>query len=171
MILSEHGYEEAMLGLSLSYNTSVERAKEVSKKLAHRQGGHNKFLESIIVWMDLKFPRYFWQQFDTYRIATKQSESTMHTILKKELTQSDFSGHIPESLLKHLNWLIEIKDFEKLKCVLPEGFLQRRIVCVSYKTLQNIVNQRQSHKLKEWQDFINVLMCEIEHPYYIKETK
>ena len=171
MILSEHGYEEAMLGLSLSYNTSVERAREVALKLAHKQGGHNKFLESIYVWMDMTFPRKFWQQFDTYRIATKQSESTMHTILKNNLQQKNFVRELPQEYLDALNELISLGEWEALKDYLPEGFLQRRIVCVSYKTLQNIVKQRQSHKLKEWQDFINGLMFEIEHPYYIKETK
>jgi hypothetical protein len=152
-----------MLGLSLSYNTSIDKAKEVAVKLAHKQGGHNNFLESIYVWLDIKMPRYWWSQMDRYRIKTQQSESTMHTLLKRELTQFDFVEHIPETLLRHLNWLIEIKDLRRAKRMLPEGFLQRRIVCVSYKTLQNIVRQRGSHKLEEWAAFIEILREEIKH--------
>jgi hypothetical protein len=167
MILSEHGYEEAMLGLSLSYNTSIDRAKEVALKLAHKQGGHNNFLESIYVWLDIRMPRYWWVQMDSYRMKAQSSESTMHTLLKKELTQENFVEHIPETLLQHLNWLIEIKDLRRTKRMLPEGFLQRRIVCVSYKTLQNIVRQRETHKLEEWEAFIEVLREEIKYKEFI----
>ena len=75
-ILKEAGYDEALLGLSLSYGTTIERAEEVAKKIASKNGGHNKFLESIIMWIDVTAPRYWWSQMDTYRMMTKQSQST-----------------------------------------------------------------------------------------------
>ncbi len=71
-LLHEHGSQEALLGLSLSYDS--EPNIKVANQLAHKQGGHNKFLESIVVWLDITAPRYWWQEFDTYRIGiTKQS--------------------------------------------------------------------------------------------------
>ena len=52
-LLSEHGYEEAALGFSLSYNTSVERAKVLMPKYAHGAApGENKFLRIIWLWFD-----------------------------------------------------------------------------------------------------------------------
>ena len=54
-------------------------------------GGHDKFLESIQVWFVMDMPRYFWQEFDTYRVGgSKQSESTMYTLGKRKLSTSDF---------------------------------------------------------------------------------
>ena len=85
-IMAECGVVEAMVGLSLSYGVgkSYEEMLEVAKKLYNKDGGHNKFLESIVVWLNIDAPRYWWQQFDTYRVGTtKQSGSTMHTIMKR----------------------------------------------------------------------------------------
>ena len=76
-ILEEHGHDSALLGLSLSYDQTPERMPAVAERLRFRGDGHNKFLESILVWLDVTAPRYFWQQFDTYRVGvTKQRQST-----------------------------------------------------------------------------------------------
>jgi hypothetical protein len=115
-LLSEHGYNEAILGLSLSYNTTTKKAMETAELLAKLDGGHNKFLESICVWLDITAPRYWWQQFDTYRIGvTKQSESTMHTLLRQPLTDDSFEGMLPVWIKDQLNTLIEQKRFDELK--------------------------------------------------------
>jgi len=167
-ILKECGYEEAMIGVSLSHGSTIERVKEIAEKLAHKQGGHNKFLESMMVWLDVRAPRYWWQQADTYRIATKQSESTMHTITKRLLTHEDFAAPLPNWLLDHLNKFIAAKDLDGLKILLPEGFMQRRIWVVSYKTLQNIVSQRSAHKLQEWREFAKIISESLEHSEFIK---
>lgn len=159
-IINEDGLDEAMLGLSLSYNKEIKNGDEmfaVAKKLASKDGGHNKFLESIVIWIDITAPRYWWQQFDTYRIGiTKQSDSTMHTIMKRPLTQEDFETPIPEYLLMLLNAYIVQKNFDAIKNILPEGFLQRRVVCTNYKVIRNIIKQRETHKLKEWQVFCSM---------------
>lgn len=45
----------------------------------------------IQVWVKISAPRYFWSEADTYSIGvTKNSESTMHTLLNKELTEQNF---------------------------------------------------------------------------------
>lgn len=175
-VLREAGHEEALLGMSLSHglhkkemseNERWERKLKVARGLAHKQGGHNKFLESIIVWLDVTAPRYWWQQADTYRISSKQSESTMHTILKGCLEQYAFYEPIPVELLDYLNRQIEAKELDKVKRVLPESFMQRRIWCLSYKTLQNMYHQRINHKLQEWRDFLGLVVDGIEHPEYV----
>ena len=70
-ILSEHGYNEALLGLSLSYNQPIDKMPNVVTKLLNRElnGGELKFLEFITVYLEVTAPRYFCQQFDTYRIG------------------------------------------------------------------------------------------------------
>jgi hypothetical protein len=160
-ILNESGIEEALLGLSLSYSTekNINELYNIALKLSNKDSGHNKFLESIVVWLDIKAPRYWWSQFDTYRTGiTKQSESTMHTITRRHLKQDDFEYEISEQNLNLLNGLIDAAKrdkmyFERLKNELPEGFLQRRIVCLNYKAIRNIILQRKNHKLKEWEYF------------------
>lgn len=175
-ILSEHGYEEAILGFSLSYNTSIERTQQILPKYAFGVPGESKFLESIVIWMDVTAPRFWWQEADTYRISTKQSESTMHTLCKKPLSQDNFEYPIVEDYLNDLNIFLQgfrdkIPEFsiQRLKNHLPEGFLQRRIWCMSYKTLQNIYNQRKNHRLPQWHFFLDEVMKQVQHPEFVNK--
>lgn len=167
-ILKEAGTEEALLGLSLSRNQPLEKMREVADRLAHKNGGHNKFLESIAVWLDITAPRYWWQQEATYRIGlTRQSESTMYTIMRRPLTQEDFEGDIARGTLVLLNHYIKQGEFDKVKCNLPEGFLQRRIVATNYKVLRHIIQQRAKHRLPEWQLFVSEIRKQVESPQWL----
>jgi hypothetical protein len=171
-ILREAGYEEALLGLSLSFNQPLDKMPSVARRLCHRDGGHNKFLETLTVWLDVTAPRYWWQQFDTYRVGmTKQSESTMHTILRRPLEQDDFEGGIYVETLQRLNALIAAKAFDQVKRELPEAFVQRRIVCTNYKCLRNMALQRASHRLGEWQDFIRALLAQLAHAELLADAE
>lgn len=164
-VLDEQGYGWAMLGLSLSFDQDPADMPGVAQKLAFKGDGHNKFLESIVVWLDIIAPRYWWQQFDTYRPGvSKQSESTMHTMTKRALTQEDFEHLIPEESLIRLNNLITEKDWERTKWLLPESFLQRRVVRLNYMVLQRMIRQRKTHKLGEWTIFINEILGQVKCP-------
>ena len=136
-ILGEAGYDYAMLGLSLNKNQTIEAMPVLAEKLAPLGGGHNKFLESIDVWLDITVPRYIWQDLDTYRMTTKQSESTNHTIMKGPLTTNNFVYQdITKIDLEYLNHLISECNFLRLKRNLPEGFLQRRIWKLNYSNIR-----------------------------------
>lgn len=164
-LTEEAGYTSALLGISLSYNADVEKMPSVANRLKDMDGGHNKFLEQIQVWLDMTAPRYFWQQFDTYRVGTsKSSGSTMHTILKTELTQPDFALPVPEAYLSMLNSYRTMGQLDQLKNVLGEGYLQRRIVNTNYKVLRNMITQRHNHKLKEWREFCQLIPTIVQHP-------
>lgn len=164
-ILKEAGYEEALLGLSLSYES--EPSHKVALKLAKKGGGHNKFLESIIMWLDVEAPRYWWQQADTYRLSSKQSGSTMHTLMRRLLSEADFEGEVEPIFLNMLNDWISVKDFDMVKRHLPESFLQRRVWRIDYKSVQNLIQQRYSHKLKEWALFIDAVLKQCEHKEFL----
>jgi hypothetical protein len=178
-ILNESGYEEAIKGLSLSKGASHEAATKAAVKLAPMDGGHNKVLESIYVWLDIQAPRYWWQEADTYRLSTKQSGSTMHTIQKRLLTQDDFDRPVWPPSLKHLNKLLQtyqksssinltsdeaLDDLVDLKNELPEGFLQERVWVMNYKCLRNILLQRTTHRLLHWKFLCKVIRENIQHP-------
>lgn len=186
---------EALFGIGLAYGLTSHLARtedlyehpsitakliNVSKALAHKQGGHNKFLETITLSLDIKAPRFWWQEFDTYRVGvTKQSESTMHTITYRLLTQNDFEGGISNKILAEINRLITCYQttpapekelyFWDIKTALPEGFLQRRIVTLNIKTLQNIYNQRKNHRLPQWAAFFSDIYRNLEGGDIFKE--
>jgi len=185
IVLKEAGYDEAVLGFSLSWNSTSDRAKQLLPSFAFKGGGENKFLESIDVWLDVTAPRFWWQEADTYRVGTtKQSESTMHTITKRPLTNEDFEYALEGEILWELNNSIKwyndpITDAEAkitylayIKNQLPEGFLQRRIWKISYKGLHDMYNQRKNHRLPQWHDFFGDLFTQLEHKEFIlKEIK
>lgn len=175
-VIREAGDKEALLGLSLSKGCAMNRVAEVAVRLSSMDGGHNKILESIYLWLDVTAPRYWWQEADTYRLSTKQSDSTMHTIHKRRLSQEDFEFPIYEHTLMRLNDLIEdykaareakmdiTETLVRLKNELPEGFIQRRVWVMNYKCLRNIIMQRRDHRLPHWHVFCTQVLNQVEHP-------
>lgn len=170
-VINESGYKEALLGLSLNkkkYINSDEdfaHMEKVARVLAPKDYGHSKFLESIYLWVDVTMPRYFWQEADTYRLSTKQSESTLKgVIMRQEITQEDFVEDINLYFLLQLNDFIKNEDHRRLKQHLPEGYLQRRLWVFNYKTLRNILIQRQKHYLPEWKYFCRAIYSQVLHP-------
>jgi len=162
--LNECGYYEALYGVALNKNQSLANMPRVLERLAPMDKGHNKALESIVTWWSIILPRYMWSQFDTYRVGvSKSSESTMHTILKRPLTNDDFDLPLKQAHLDRLNQLIKCKEFVKLKNELPEGFLQERMVVINYKSLKNMIEQRQRHKLEHWRELIKLIKEQVEH--------
>ncbi len=183
-ILKEAGYEEALLGMSLSFYDYTqpidewwplqkEKAKDRAKKLAHMQGGHNKFIEHIELWIMVSAPLSWWKHADTYRMASKQSASTMHTIKKRlPLDKKDFAEHVHPAMINTFNTIVkDEKDIGVIADNLPDGFLQTRIWKMSYKTLQNVLAQREGHRLKHWEDFGNQIMEQVEYPELLVKLK
>lgn len=154
-ILEEHGFESAMRGLARSFNQDVSKMPTVALNLSPKDMGHNKFLESMVVWVDIEAPRFWWSEFDTYRVGvTKQSDSTMHTLKRQRLTQSNFEYDLDVDYLDYLNRLIDLDfDIHEIKNALPDGFIQGRTICINYKALRNIILQRRNHKLPQWHVF------------------
>lgn len=170
-VLKIDGLEEALLGMGLSYGlTSSQNIKcledadltgrltKICAKCAQRGNGEDKFLRMIQIWADVTAPRFWWAEFDTYKVGTVAlSESTMHTLGKRPLEQEDFEGGLPIVLLDLLNartctpgYTIEAK-----KELLPESFLQRRIVNFNYAVFANMIRQRRNHRLPQWHYFLN----------------
>jgi len=181
-VLNESGFDQAIYGLSLSHGADARspQLRATAKRLAFQDGGHNKFLESICVWLDIRCPRYLWQELDTYRIGTtKQSESTMHTLVNR-LKELSGEGCYEQYIVNHfepgsisrvqfemLVYAAKDDDFLLCKRLLPEGFLQRRVVCTNYKTLRNLILQRRNHKLPHWQELITGVLSQLEHSDFL----
>ena len=144
--------------------------KALSMRLAKAGTEHCKHLRMIVCWADIEAPFYWWKQFDTYRIGIeKVSCSTMHKLMSREVTIDDFEhdaiiedgfNSIIDAIngsIREYSRAIEAEDkaqiFRGVIQLLPESYLQKRTVMMSYAALRGIYKQRKGHKLPEWQIF------------------
>ena len=151
---------------------------QLSHKLAVAGTEHCKHLRMVQVWCDITAPRYWWTEFDTYRVGVeKVSCSTMHTLMKRPLTLQDFEPNEDDcwssrtaEIMCMINELMEEYHAEEdagrkkyiwneIIRILPQSFLQTRTVMMSYAALRNIYRQREGHKLREWSQFREWAEC------------
>jgi hypothetical protein len=158
----------AYQALALNKKQPIPNMSKVADKLAGLDNGHNKFLEFIVLFVMIEAPRYWWQEFATYRTAVSSSESTMHTLIKegKSMSLNEFAQMFEKGTdLRSINicykMINEGSDINEIKKNIPEGFLQKRLVKINLKTLRNIYHQRKNHKLQEWQIFLGGLLEKI----------
>lgn len=139
---------------------------------------HRKWMRQVIVWVEITAPRYFWSEWDTYKIGTStNSESTMHTILKEDFNASQFEWpnfngsdwDIEAVFNDYIDVIKTVRDRANeltgqdkehyqqiLKAMLPESFLQKRTVCLNYEVLATMYHQRKNHRLPQWsRDFVS----------------
>lgn len=146
-----------------------EKDFELAMKLSESGTDHRKFMRMIIVQMDILAPRYWWTEYDTYKVGTvANSTSTMHKIHSKEFVLGDFSYENMTSagvksllgIIKRLNVSREFYLKEKDKAywwdmiqLLPQSYNQLRTVSLNYEVLCNMYHARKHHKLDEWVEF------------------
>jgi len=147
----------------------MDRTKTTATANAGRGKGHDKFLRQIMVWVDIEAPRYWWSEFDTYKVGTvAQSESTMHTLSKRDMSYGDIHmcDEYDTENVDMFNSFREARPeatIADIKRKLPESYLQRRLVTMNYAVLRCIIEQRKNHKLFEWQQFINAIYTQAAH--------
>ena len=139
---------------------------DLAKRLAKAGPDHRKFIRQIFVSVDITAPLYWWNEYDTYKVATvANSTSTMHKIHSKAFEEEDFStDHMTEETKKHFldfvaymeevrKKFVETKDktyWYDLIQILPSSYNQLRTCTLNYETLSNIYYARKAHKLQEW---------------------
>lgn len=135
-----------------------------------------KFARQIYVGMDITAPLYWWKEADTYKIGTAaNSESTMHKLHSKPITESMFSFDNTDDFFPlATDWFSDhIQDCEKLRKLfletkdkkywrsliqlLPSSWNQKRTWTANYQVLRNIYFARRNHKLAEWRDFCTMI--------------
>jgi len=153
-----------------------EKDLKLAQTLIKAGSEHCKFLRQIQVWCDITAPRYFFSEFDTYKIGVSaNSTSTMHKLFDKntEITldmfeynkDGSFEKSRIEKVITDLNDLRRIffeecnnqneKDtiLTSAKRILPESYLNMRTINMNYAVIRNIICQRKHHRLKyEWQE-------------------
>ncbi len=157
----------------------------LAQKMIKGGSTHSKYLRQIFVSVDITAPRYWWSEFDTYKIGTTaNSSSTMHKLTAYPMNREMFEFNGIKELVEdgtddnNLNLIInewwentiellekirtksqETKHFKYkriMKQMLPEGFFQKRTVTLNYASIRHMVASRSHHQLTEWNtDFIN----------------
>lgn len=152
---------------------------KLAKSLIKAGSEHRKLLRQIFITFDITAPLYFFKEFDTYKInTTSNSTSTMHTIEKKEITLSSFevgdynpdlpyiTGEVEIPISSFVDSLIEFLEMLRKKYIetgdkrywkelirwTPASWLQTRTYSMDYENALNMLRQRKTHKLTEWQD-------------------
>lgn len=146
----------------------------LARKLYRAGSEHRKYLRQIFVTMDITAPLYLWKEADTYKVGTTANScSTMHTIHKKGISKELFSLDGGVELDEYQRTVVEeyinlLEDLRKecksgdptwrtLIQLLPESFNQRRTVTMNYENVVTIIKQRTGHKLREWNEFVEIL--------------
>ena len=144
---------------------------QLAQTLIRAGSEHRKFLRQIFVAVDITAPLYFFKELDTYKVGTvANSTSTMHKLASTPITidcfeMGDFTPLIDnfkidlswQTIMTYLEQLRqrynETKDkryWKELIRLLPESWLQKRTITMSYENILNMYRQRKNHKLTEW---------------------
>lgn len=143
---------------------------------------NSKFLRMIHVQACITAPLYWWKEADTYKVGTvANSTSTMHKLASTPITRECFEmddysdvrfeedndayGILNEQwnrtiyncelLREKYNETKDKSYWKELIRLLPESWLQTRMLDCDYATLRNIYKWRKNHKLSEWHKFCN----------------
>lgn len=151
---------------------------KLAQKLIRAGSEHRKFMRQIFVSVDITAPLYWWKEFDTYKVGTvANSTSTMHKLATTPITLDCFETddynpstfvyyehtvvsdvvnteiiRLLETLRKHYLETEDKRFWKELIRWLPESWLQKRTVTMSYENLLAMCSkgQRRYHKLNEW---------------------
>ena len=159
-----------------------EKDLDLAQRLVIAGTDHSKFMRMIHIQADIVAPMYWWKEFDTYKVGTtRNSCSTMHTIMDRPFTYRDFANEYLDSdeidnIVVGLNLkraqYIQFKGEQKDKKaiwysliqLLPASYMQKATIDFSYQTARNIYFARRGHKLDEWHEFINEVLAPL--PYF-----
>ena len=131
---------------------------------------HRKFLRQIFISVDISAGLHYWKEFDTYKVGTvANSTSTMHKLASTPITLDCFDTDIREEdsssedydtimhiigfleeLRKRYNDTKDKKYWRELIQFLPESWIQKRTVTLSYENVYAMIRDRHKHKLHEW---------------------
>lgn len=159
---------------SLDRRARIESAAIANAGRGH---GHDKWLRQVVLWLDIEAPRYWWSEFDTYKVGTvAQSESTMHTLSRRPMTlddcvYTDLTRSVVQDQVNVFNSIVSKGTVQEIKQCVPEAYLQRRVVTLNYAVFQCIINQRKNHRLPEWHTFIDAIYSQVAHPELLPERE
>ena len=130
-------------------------------------GGHDNFLNGIVVQFDLKFTIKAWTEAERYHFLDfVSSQSTMHRITKFDIAANCIE-YVTPTIIAEVQRLVDVYNenttAENYLAVLynvPVGFQLTARMTTNYRQLKTIYTQRKNHRLPEWRklcEWINTL--------------
>lgn len=190
-----YGLDESMLG-SRSLTKFEAPASADQTNNAGRPGGHDSFLNGIIVQFDLTLSNKAWVQAERYQFLDfVSSESTIQRITGFDLDQA-YNEYVDPRIVAIMKEKVsaynelqaditslaqEGKDVTTLKDVAnqkyleiiysnPAGFLLSARMTTNYRQLRKIYRQRKDHRLPEWRAFCDWIET-LPHSEYLTDVK
>lgn len=138
-----------------SYTEIGNNDLKLMQSLVKAGTDHSKFMRMINVSCDITAPRYWWTEYDTYKIGTvRNSCSTMHKISAKEFEQSDFSReHLTTLDYQHYD-ILDTEEVERIEFQTASTEILRLIIqCLNnYRKLYLATKNK-----KYWWQMIQIL--------------
>lgn len=138
-----------------SYTEIGNNDLKLMQSLVKAGTDHSKFMRMINVSCDITAPRYWWTEYDTYKVGTvRNSCSTMHKIADKEFEQSDFSReHLTTLDYQHYD-ILDTEEVERIEFQTASTEILRLIIqCLNnYRKLYLATKNK-----KYWWQMIQIL--------------
>lgn len=116
-------------------------------------------LDSIRVLVDVTAPLSWWDEFGQYdKYVMCQKVPTIMTLIYRDLAETDFDVEPSEELTAFVTSINNMRaehDYVAANRCLPNSFLQRGVISISYATLATMYKQQYSHKENDWQKFFD----------------
>ena len=138
-----------------SYTEIGNNDLKLMQSLVKAGTDHSKFMRMINVSCDITAPRYWWTEYDTYKVGTvRNSCSTMHKIADKEFEPSDFSReHLTTLDFQHYD-ILDTEEVERIEFQTASTEILRLIIqCLNnYRKLYLATKNK-----KYWWQMIQIL--------------
>lgn len=97
---------------------------------------------------------------EKYDITPEQANQLRFELQKSENEDLFQECRVWEDIIECLNSLrslyLETKDeqvFQQIRCLLPQGYMQKSTFMLNYEVLSNMYHSRRNHRLEEWEEF------------------
>ena len=166
--------ERSLQNAGLPFSKGQPRIETLIKLANSKQRSHSKYLRQMKIACNITASGYWWKEADTTKIETiRMSTSTMHTLMKTQLTLDNFE--IASNIKKELKEMVirsllrtitdidliriigtdETETLMSIKTLLPESFLYSSHYTMNYENLRTMYHDRKNHRVPEWQEFLN----------------
>ena len=171
IIVSKEILDFVLGNIGLSYNVAKCKESTIISLANKSKRSEAKFMRMIPIHFKITAPLAFYVEADTYKIGTvRWSNSVMHSVLKNRLSDKDFEAtnavqaEIANQAIQITETIIDYYACGKInskqaklmiKSAIPGNFLYTSIISMNYEVLRNIYQDRISHELSWWQEFLS----------------
>jgi hypothetical protein len=138
--------------------TSDERELDRLLSKLPENPNRNICLWLLDVTLEISAPASWWNQLRQYELDVFPVRHRSRSREGRQLlSRSDFEGSISEEKLAILNNYIRDGQYDTFQRLLPSNYIQRGLVKINYKTLSDILADRESGVDDHWDSFLEFI--------------